>query len=88
MGVDLLKEKRSCIYFTADDKVGCLSQDYFFIHRMVDGAEFLHHYRDHDLKNYLPDHTSTADSLRNYAFSMLQTTQWIIAHKKTFIGLK
>jgi phosphoglycerol transferase MdoB-like AlkP superfamily enzyme len=88
MGTDLLKEKRPCIYFTADDRIGCLGKDYFFIHRMVDGAEFLHHYRDHDLKNYLSDHTTTADSLRNYAFSMLQTTQWIITHKKTFIGLK
>ena len=87
MGVDLFKEKRPCIYFTADDKIGCLGDEYFFIHRMVDGMEFLHHYRDHDLGNHLDQHPGVADSLRNYAYSMLQTTQWMLTNKKTFIGL-
>lgn len=88
LGIDLLKEKRPCIYFTADDKIGCLGKDYFFIHRMIDGAEFLHHYKDFDRKNHFTEHQPIADSLRNYAFSMLQTAQWMITNKKTFIGLR
>lgn len=82
MGVDLLKEKRKYIYFSSDDIIGCLDKKYFYIYR-EDEKEALYLYRQNDNFNYINDFRNIADSMRNYTFSMLQTTQWLISHKKT-----
>ncbi|TAL59054.1 MAG: alkaline phosphatase family protein [Bacteroidetes bacterium] len=77
MGVDLLKEKRPYIYFTADNKIGCIDKEFYFIHRM-NGTESLYKYADLAQDNYLSQFKTRADSMRTYAFSMLQATQCII----------
>ena len=81
MGIDLLKEKRPCIYFTADDKIGCIDREYYFIHRK-DGTETLYRYDKLSTENFLERYKARADSLRSYAFSMLQTAQWVVEREK------
>jgi phosphoglycerol transferase MdoB-like AlkP superfamily enzyme len=81
MGIDLLKEKRPYIYFTADDKIGCIDKDFYFIHRNG-GNETLYRYADLATDNYLEKYKSRADSMRTYAYSMLQATQWIVEEEK------
>ena len=81
MGIDLLKEKRPFIYFTADDKIGCLDKEYFFL-RKNDGSESLYHYQNASTENILEKYEAKADSMKNYAYSMLQTTQWMISNEK------
>ena len=85
MGIDLLKEKRPYIYFTADDKIGCIDKDYYFIHSN-NGNESLYRYANMEMKNYIGEYKTKADSMRIYAFSMLQTTQWMLENGK--IGVK
>ncbi len=82
MGVDLLREQRPCIYFCADSKIGCLDQEYFYVFR-DNGIESLYKYRDSDVANYFDKNKSKADSLKTYAFSMMQTAQWLISNNKT-----
>jgi len=81
MGIDLLKEERPYIYFTAGNKIGCLDKEYYFIHRK-DGGESLYKYEALDPTNLLEKFPAKADSMRNYAFSMLQATQWLVEHQK------
>lgn len=81
MGVDLLKEKRPFAFFSADDKIGCTDKEYFFIHR-DNGIENLFRYKNLETKDLLPQYKSKADSMRAYAYSMLQTAQWIISNEK------
>ena len=81
MGVDLLKEKRPFIYFTADDKIGCLDREFYFIHRMY-GPETLYRYQTLAMDDQIANFKSRADSMRTYAFSMLQTTQCIVEKEK------
>ena len=81
MGIDLLKEKRPFIYFTADDKIGCLDREFYFIHRMY-GPETLYRYQTLAMDDQIANFKSRADSMRTYAFSMLQTTQCIVEKEK------
>jgi len=81
-GIDLCKEKRPYIYFSADDKIGCINHDWFWEYR-TDGHESLYKYPNHDPKDYLGICKVKSDSMKTYAFSMLQCAQWMIKHGKT-----
>lgn len=81
LGIDLLHDKRPYIYFTADDKIGCIDQQYYFIHRNTTGIETLYRYDSLRTDNYIEKYKSKADSMRNYAYSMLQATQYITEHE-------
>ncbi len=82
MGVDLLKEGRKYIAFSADDKLGCLNDQYFWYYNYAAENEYLLHYRDKDPNQYLNKFPQLADTLKNYAQSLLQSTQWLIESKR------
>jgi phosphoglycerol transferase MdoB-like AlkP superfamily enzyme len=81
MGIDLLKQKRPYIFFSDDDKIGCLNEDYFYIDR-INGNESLYKYKLYDTKNYYGELKQKADSMKRYAFSMMQASEWIIEKNK------
>lgn len=82
LGIDLLREKRPFAFFCADDKVGCVDEEWLFIASQAQG-DFLHRYQTGARENFIKTMNSRADSMRNYAFSMMQTAQWMIKNKKT-----
>ena len=82
LGINLLNEKRPFIYFTADDKLGVLNNEYFLIIRNT-GGESLFKYREDSVKNIFETNTELIDSMKTYAYSMLQTAYWVIQNKKT-----
>ena len=71
-GIDLQRQRRPYAYFSADDKIGVLDSVYFYRYRMGDGCESIYRYRNHEAVNLLPEHKTKADSMRRYAFSMIQ----------------
>jgi phosphoglycerol transferase MdoB-like AlkP superfamily enzyme len=81
-GVDLLKENRPFMFFSADDKIGCTNQEFFYVYR-TNGNESLYKYKNQDTHNYLPQHKAIADSMKTYSFSMLQASQWMKSNNKT-----
>lgn len=83
LGIDLLHERRPYIFFSADDKLGCLSRDFLWIFRR-DRRESLHRYRQNDLRDAGEEAPGEAAAMKDYAQSMLQTTQWLIS--KRLIG--
>ncbi len=82
MGVDLINEGRKYIVFSADDRLGCVNDEYFWYHNYNAGNEYLLHYSDRDPKQYISQFPQLKDTLENYAHSMLQATQWLIDNKK------
>ena len=81
MGVDLGKEKRPFVFFTTDDKIGCLNEEYFLTIRN-NGKETLNKFKVKGLENYIPGQKALVDSMKNYTYSMLQTTQWLVEERK------
>lgn len=80
-GIDLLKESRPFIYFCSSDSMGCLSDEYFLVIR-DSGIESLYAYRKRDTKNYMASKKQLAKNMKDYLFSMMQTTQWLIKNRK------
>jgi phosphoglycerol transferase MdoB-like AlkP superfamily enzyme len=79
MGVDVRRSPRACTYFCADDRVGCIDEEYYFI-RHADGRETLHHHPDLDMRDLAHERPARLDSLRRYAYAMLQVTQELVDH--------
>ncbi len=86
LGIDLLKETRPAIYFTADNKYGVLSDSLFLI-ADTQGRESLFRYRDKDIKNYIGILKNESDKLKEYAQSNMQTSGYILKNEKQFIRL-
>ncbi len=82
LGVNLLKEKRRYAFFSSDDKVGCIDNDYFYIYNLT-GSEYLHAYRSGDKKNYLSEQAGRAADMKTYSFSMIKTAKMLMDGKKT-----
>jgi len=79
LGIDLLREKRPFIFFNDENKIGCLDGQYFLVAR-DNGINSLYAYTTQDTGDYLPENKELAKRMEQYAFSMLQTTQWLIKH--------
>lgn len=80
MGVNLLQHQRPFAYFSQDNRLGVINDNYYLV---IDkyGSEYLYQYRKDDMRNYIHSNTALTDSMKNYAYSMLQTTQWLIEKK-------
>jgi phosphoglycerol transferase MdoB-like AlkP superfamily enzyme len=87
LGVDVLKQQRSYIYFSADDKIGVIDSNYFYTW-YTDGREALYDYRANDQQNIAAGKKAATDSMKNYAFNSIQAAQWLILHQKTTIPAK
>lgn len=80
-GIDLFREKRKFVYFSSDDKIGCMNDNFFLIiHK--NGEKELFEYQQHSTTNYVEKYPQIADTMALYAKSMLQTAQWVIANHK------
>lgn len=81
-GIDLIRETRPFAYFSDDDKLGCISDEYFLCVEKS-GNRSLYSYRDKSSTDLVEAKTALADSMQTYAMSMLQTAQWMLINKKT-----
>lgn len=79
-GIDLNREFRPYSYFSSDDKFGCINDEYYLIMR-DGGIDGLYKYGQKDLTNYISAAKSTADSMKIYTYSMMQTANLMIKNK-------
>ncbi len=85
LGTDIIKQPRECIYFSADDKIGCINAEWLYVYRFT-GEESLYHYQNGDLHNFINENKTMAAQLRDYAFSQIQTAEWMYSNDKTRIS--
>lgn len=82
LGVNLFKHKRQYAYFTSDNKLGVLDDEYFLIYRNKNNVS-LYKYKNKSLTAIYNKNKMKADSMKEYAFSMLQSAQYLIDNKLT-----
>jgi len=79
-GVDLFKTKRSYMFFTSDDALGCISKENFYVYNFKTEIEGLYKYNNNNPVNFIVQDRVKADSLRNFSASMFQTASYMIKH--------
>ena len=83
LGIDLLHYRRPFAFFSADDKIGALDKEYFYLYRVAQKRASLYHYRDNDPVDHIADHQELAEKMRRYAFSMMQVSQQMLLDGST-----
>lgn len=77
-GFDILSEEREYIYFSSDDKLGCISNKYFYNYDFSYDTEFLYKLDDRTKENIIEDNKAIADSMKIYAASALKRAKYIL----------
>lgn len=80
LGIDLINQNRKYAYFCADNKIGCVNQDYFMI-MSKNQTPSLYKYKSKDKYNYYSKNIRLADSMKTYTYSMFKTLQYLIDNK-------
>lgn len=81
LGIDLLKEKRPCIFYTADNLIAARDSSRLYIHSPETGQEFKYEVREGKLRSGTDE--SHFQYLKDYCFSMLQSTEYLIRKNQT-----
>jgi phosphoglycerol transferase MdoB-like AlkP superfamily enzyme len=78
-GVNILKQKHPFVFFTADDKIGCVSDDgYYFYDLLSQKTRRLRRYPQYEEKDYYSEKKTKADSLEKSAKTMLKAAEFFI----------
>lgn len=83
MGVDLQRQRRPYAYFSADDKIGVVDGEWFYLYRTGEKTESLYRYMENDRHDYMPEDSLRAERMRRYAFAMLQEAQQMLLEGRT-----
>ncbi len=70
LGIDFDIHPRKYAYFSADDKLGVLDEEYFYIWNR-NGQEYLYKYKIKDKTNYIKSMPEKANGMKRYGFAML-----------------
>ncbi len=83
-GVDLLNEERPCMFFTADNMIGCRDREHFYIYSPESKQEF-YYLEDNNKLVAAGERKNDAEFayLRDYCFSMLQAAESLVRARKT-----
>ncbi|MDA0986668.1 MAG: sulfatase-like hydrolase/transferase [Bacteroidetes bacterium] len=83
LGTDLINDKKPFAYFSADDKIGCIDENYYYINNLSVG-ESLFEYKLNGTENIIYQNKQVADKMKNYANSFIQSAQFLVNNKKTY----
>lgn len=77
-GLDLLQEERTCVYFTADNKLGCMDNQHFYVYNKEQNIDRLYKRKGWNFQNADPATDSLAlKRLKEYGFAMFQTSLFL-----------
>lgn len=86
-GIDLLREERPCIFYTADNLIAARDAEYLYIHDPKTGQAFCYAVEEEQLHALTEQERSEAapriEGLRSYCFAMLQCTEAMVAAGQT-----
>jgi phosphoglycerol transferase MdoB-like AlkP superfamily enzyme len=87
LGTDVLTHKRECIYFSADDKVGCINEDWLYVYR-YNGGESLYQYKTNNREDFSQKEPQAMAKLKEYCFSQIQVAEYMFRNDKTSLTKK
>lgn len=79
-GIDLLKEQRPCMFYTADNLIAARDTSRLYIYSPESQQEFCYRCRGREVQAMPQD--SLFDQLKDYCFSMLQSTEYLVKQGK------
>jgi len=71
MGIDLLRERRPCMYFVSNNNLGCINQNYFYVRDIESDTDFLYDLHGAQPENLASALRDTLIPLKNYAVGMM-----------------
>lgn len=80
-GIDLLKEKRPCMFYTADNLIAAKDSTHLYIYSPESKQEFKYKQTGNTLQPANDDEAFQA--LKTYCFSMLQSTEYLVKKQQT-----
>lgn len=80
-GIDLLKEERPCMFYTADNLIAARDTAHLYIYSPGDNQEFRYEQQGGTLR--LAEDNESFHRLKEYCFSMLQSTESLVKEHKT-----
>jgi len=81
-GADIRKVKHPFVYFQADDKIGCVSDDgYYYYELQTQKTKRLRKYQGLDPQDYYTIHKAKADSLEMGAKQLFQASEYMIRQR-------
>lgn len=83
LGVDLFREERPCMFFSSDDAIGCINDEYFFSYNLKMKRKSLYRYNDHDPQNLAQDLPEKTDNMYAYPAAMLRVTSSMFKNNQT-----
>jgi phosphoglycerol transferase MdoB-like AlkP superfamily enzyme len=86
LGVDLLDQKRPFGYFSADNKMGVISDSMFLVYRGK-ANKSLYAFREEDPENRFDAGKEAAEKMLDYGFSMIQSANYLIRNKLTDLSI-
>lgn len=82
LGVNILKEKRPCMYYCFDQKIGVLNDSLYLIIR-PNSNNSLYRYRELSVTDESTKYPEQIKLMQDYVYSMLQTAQWMVDNKQS-----
>ncbi len=76
LGVNLLKEERPFMYFSADSKYGIVNDSLYLI--VNEGKDYLYNYRDRSTVSVAEDYPELIKKMKDYYASMTQVSQILL----------
>lgn len=80
-GIDLLKEQRPCMFYTADNLIAARDTSHLYIYSPDNIQEFRYKQTGNGLR--LAEDNPAFKQLKEYCFSMLQSTECLVKEHKT-----
>ncbi len=78
LGIDLLREQRDCIFYTADDLIGCRDSSHLYIYAPHTQQAFYYNITDGNRLHEQPASNEAFERLRQHSFSILQATEVLV----------
>ncbi|MGX8713552.1 MAG: LTA synthase family protein [bacterium] len=75
LGVDLMNHYRPYAFFSADDKIGVVDGEWFYLYRVKQDRGSLYRYREKATEDLIGQQPDRAAAMRRYAFGMIQGSQ-------------
>lgn len=78
LGENLMTHNRKYAYFSADDKIGVVDGELFYLYRAKQEKESLYRYQERDTVDLIKQYPERAQDMRRHAFGMIQMAQQML----------
>lgn len=83
LGINLLNHNRKYALFSADDRIGVVDGELFYLYRSKQDKASLYRYQERDTTDLIKQYPERAEAMRRYGFGLTQMAQEMLINKTT-----